>query len=202
MAAKVLLISPYGDELAHSFSEGDQIEWRGEPQLELNEDADAFDWIVSYGCREIIREPWLTIYKNRIINIHISYLPFNRGADPNFWSWFDNTPKGVSVHMIDAGMDTGPIIDQSEVRFQSPEKHTLATSYTQLRKAAPLFFEYVWGKISRNNFNLEPQKEIFASRTHRSKDKEQWMKMLPLKWDTPVLEVSRLGDMQKEDTLQ
>ena len=203
MAAKVLLISPYGEELAPHFADGDMVEWRDEPRLDLHsEDAHKFDWVVSYGCRQIIHEPWLTIYKNRIINIHISYLPFNRGADPNFWSWFDNTPKGVSIHLIDRGMDTGQLIDQTEVKFHSPEKHTLATSYAQLRKIAPIFFEYVWGNIGRNSYNVEPQKEIFASRTHKSADKKKWMQMLPLGWDTPVLEVSSLGDMQRKDTVQ
>ncbi len=204
MAAKVLLISPYGDEIASSFAAGDLVEWRLEPHLDLNEDADKFDWIVSYGCRQIIREPWLTIYRNRILNVHISYLPFNKGADPNFWSWFDNTPKGVTVHLIDAGLDTGPIIDQAEVRFNTPEKHTLATSYQVLRKAAPAVFECSWHNISKGTYKAQPQDLGIHGNTytHKAVDKEKWMKMLPLGWDTPVLEVSQLGSLQQQGTLQ
>ena len=38
--------------------------------------------------------------------MHISYLPFNRGAHPNYWSFKDNSPKGVTIHFIDNGIDT------------------------------------------------------------------------------------------------
>ena len=39
--------------------------------------------------------------KRPIVNLHISYLPFNRGSHPNYWSFVENTPKGVSIHEID-----------------------------------------------------------------------------------------------------
>ena len=52
-----------------------------------------------------------------IVNLHISYLPWNRGAHPNFWSFFDATPTGVSIHLIDKGIDTGPIIVQKKVKL-------------------------------------------------------------------------------------
>lgn len=202
MATKVLLISPYGEEIAGCFGEYDYVEWRTEPNLDLNDDTTKFDWIVSYGCRQIIREPWLTIYKNRILNVHISYLPFNKGADPNFWSWFNHTPKGVTVHLIDSGMDTGDIIEQAEVRFNSPEKHTLATSYQVLRKAAPAVFECAWHNIGKGNYKPEPQKGSPNYPTHKSADKKKWMDMLPLGWDTPVLDVERLGNLQRGVLIQ
>ena len=32
-----------------------------------------------------------------MINLHISYLPYNRGAHPNFWSWVKNAKN---IHFI------------------------------------------------------------------------------------------------------
>ena len=75
-----------------------------------------FDWVVSYF----------------IINLHISYLPFNKGADPNYWSWVENTPKGVTIHCIDEGIDTGDILVQKEIEFGREE--TLSSSYGKLKK--------------------------------------------------------------------
>ena len=42
------------------------------------------DLIVSFGFRKIIRESFIKKLNRPIFNIHMSYLPFNRGAHPNF----------------------------------------------------------------------------------------------------------------------
>ena len=47
----------------------------------------------------------------------MSYLPFNRGAHSNFWSFIENTPAGVSIHKIDKGIDTGNIIFRKKINF-------------------------------------------------------------------------------------
>ena len=73
-----------------------------------------FEWIISYGYRFIIPKDNIQNLKNPIINLHISYLPFNRGAHPNYWSFKENSPKGVTIHFIDSGVDTGPILVQKK----------------------------------------------------------------------------------------
>ena len=65
-----------------------------------------------------------------IINLHLSYLPFNRGAHPNFWSFYENTPSGVSIHLIDAGIDSGPILFQKEIKFKN--EITFIQTYNRL----------------------------------------------------------------------
>ena len=35
--------------------------------------------------------------KGKIINLHISFLPFNRGYYPNLWSHQEGTPSGVTI---------------------------------------------------------------------------------------------------------
>ena len=89
-----------------------------------------FEIIISYGYRYIIPKIIIDYFKNKIINLHISYLPFNRGAMPNIWSIIDNTKKGVSIHYIDEGVDTGEILYQQEVEIQDHE--TLQESYDKL----------------------------------------------------------------------
>ena len=90
-----------------------------------------FDWVVSYGYRHILKKDHILSSQNPIINLHISYLPWNRGADPNYWSWVENSPKGVTIHAIDEGIDTGDIFIQKEVNFS--ENETLSSSYHKLK---------------------------------------------------------------------
>lgn len=39
------------------------------------------------------------------------YLTFNKGVDPNMWSIFEGTSRGVTLHHMDAELDKGLIID-------------------------------------------------------------------------------------------
>ena len=45
-----------------------------------------YSFLISYGYRHILRNDILSLFPDKAINLHISYLPWNRGADPNFWS--------------------------------------------------------------------------------------------------------------------
>mgnify|MGYP003649817391 FL=1 len=85
------------------------------------EDIKNVDHIISFGYKHIIPENIIKFFNNKIINLHISYLPYNRGCHPNFFSFKDNTPKGVTIHYIDKGIDTGEILLQKEINFNKEE---------------------------------------------------------------------------------
>jgi phosphoribosylglycinamide formyltransferase 1 len=74
------------------------------------------EWIILAGYMRLIGETLLTAYKNRIINIHPSLLPSFPGKDA-IGQAIDHGVKvtGVTVHYVDAGMDTGKIIAQGAV---------------------------------------------------------------------------------------
>lgn len=95
------------------------------------ESTEGFDFVISYGYRHILKKSIIESSKAPIINLHISYLPWNRGAHPNFWSFFDCTPSGVSIHLVDEGVDTGPILYQRYVNFEKNQV-TFAQTYRQL----------------------------------------------------------------------
>ena len=77
-----------------------------------------FDFVVSYNYKHLVKQPIIDLFQpNRIINLHISYLPFNRGMHPNAWSWATGVPNGVTIHHLDVGLDTGNILVQKEVDF-------------------------------------------------------------------------------------
>lgn len=50
-----------------------------------------------------------------VINTHPSYLPYNRGKHPYYWSIVDGTPFGATIHRVDDGIDTGTILWRKEI---------------------------------------------------------------------------------------
>ena len=79
-------------------------------------DLENINQLISFGYKHIISEDIIKKNKN-MVNLHISYLPYNKGAHPNFWSFAENTPSGVTIHKIDKGLDTGKIIFQKLLDF-------------------------------------------------------------------------------------
>ena len=74
------------------------------------------DYIVLAGFMRILKPALLSEFPNRIINVHPALLP----AFPGIRSWeqalnYGAKITGCTVHFVDAGMDTGPIIAQVSV---------------------------------------------------------------------------------------
>jgi len=160
---KILLLG--SDKLKEFLeSNGDKVKVFNEPiSVRYTQN---YDYIISHGYRYIIDRYVVDEFRGKIINLHISYLPWNRGADPNYWSWKDKTPKGVTIHEIDYGVDTGRILYQTEVLMN--DDITLKTSYNILQEAMDALFRAKWYSI-RGTY-------------HKVGD----MPELSLGWDTPV----------------
>lgn len=74
--------------------------------------------IVLAGFMEILSEKFLNRFPGSIINIHPSYLPDYPGLRPIERALADGATRfGVTVHLVDAGVDTGPIILQKRRRI-------------------------------------------------------------------------------------
>ena len=117
-----------------------------------------FDLVVSYGLRKKIPASYIKSCGSKMINLHISYLPYNRGAHPNFWSWVKNTPKGVSIHFISEKIDAGDIIFQRKINFPN-DNITFRKSYNMLRAELDALFIRNFNKILSGNFIPKKQKK-------------------------------------------
>lgn len=144
--------------------------------------ADSREFIVSHGYRHILGADVLERFPGRAINLHISYLPWNRGAHPNVWSVVEGTPSGVTVHHMDPGVDTGDIIGQRLIDLAPDD--TLATSYDRLQSAVTELFGELWPAIKDGTAPREPQRE--GGSEHRVADFEMVEPLLDNGWDTPV----------------
>ncbi|MGE0444155.1 MAG: formyl transferase [Vicinamibacterales bacterium] len=60
----------------------------------------------------LLRQPLIDTFPGRILNIHLGLSPYYRGAGTNFWPLVNGEPEycGATIHYLDAGVDTGPII--------------------------------------------------------------------------------------------
>ena len=142
-----------------------------------------FSFLISFGYRYILTKDILDEFGDKAINLHISYLPWNKGADPNFWSFLHNTPKGVTIHHIDEGLDTGDIILQIKLFFENG--HTLASTYEMLMREVVYLFEKNWPFLKEGSC-LSRRKQAEPGSYHCSKDKEPFSELLKDGWDIPV----------------
>lgn len=71
--------------------------------------------LISKGFRHIVPDDVLAVPELGAVNLHNSYLPYNRGANANVWPIVDGTPAGVTLHYMTADVDAGPVIDRRQV---------------------------------------------------------------------------------------
>lgn len=112
------------------------------------------DLIVLSGYMRFIGHTLLSAYPNRIINLHPAYLPEFPGAHSIQDAYEAKVSQtGVTVHFVDEGVDTGPIIRQERVKIdpswdlETLESHVHAMEYN-------LF----WQVIEQVAKNIEEEK--------------------------------------------
>lgn len=155
------------------------------------------DFAVSFGYRHILSEEILALLPSNAVNLHISLLPWNRGQHPNFWSIFDGTPTGVSIHLLDKGVDTGDLLAQREISLNH-EKDTLSTSYWKLRAEVEALFKEIFKDLTEGKLSTSPQSG--QGTVHRAHELTPWFEKLRLGWDTPIAEVRALGRQFRAST--
>lgn len=91
------------------------------------------DLIISTYYRNILPREVLDIPRLGSVNVHPGRLPHYRGPIPTFWALVNGESScGVTLHFMDAGVDTGPIIAQDEVAITAGDTgFTLSTRVMQ-----------------------------------------------------------------------
>jgi methionyl-tRNA formyltransferase len=110
-----------------------------------------------FGYRKIIDKKILSKLNNPPINLHMSYLPYNKGSHPNFWSFYDNTPAGITIHEVSEKLDSGKIIYQKKIKFKLNNKSTFYSTYKILFNEIEKLFCRHYKKIINNNYKSMPQ---------------------------------------------
>lgn len=151
------------------------------------------DFLISNGYAPIIKEPTISEYKHKIINIHPTFLPYGRGIYPLLWSLLEETPIGVTLHFIDEGIDSGEIIVQKKVQFD--DNDTFEEAYNILLNEVEQLFLDNWNNIISQKYKLKYQNKL---ETYRSRDvSEKYIDVLSLMWNTKIKDIKKLSYFYK-----
>jgi phosphoribosylglycinamide formyltransferase 1 len=98
----------YGDRAARDEAMGGWIESR------------EADLVVLAGYMQLLSGPFVARFRNRVVNIHPALLPSFPGLDAIGQALEAGVATtGVTVHFVDEGVDTGPVIAQREVAVRA-----------------------------------------------------------------------------------
>lgn len=140
-------------------------------------------FIVSFNYRYLIPKEVLDLMPDRVINLHTSYLPYNRGSSPNFFSFMDDTPKGVTIHRMAEGLDTGDILCRKELFFDE-DKETFASTYEKLLAAMKELFYQNWDAIKAGK--ITAQKQEGCGTYHTMRELAEIREKHPFTWDCNI----------------
>ncbi len=145
-------------------------------------------FLVSYNYKHIIPGDVLDYMNGKAVNLHVSFLPYNRGSSPNFFSFLDDTPKGVTIHEMTAQLDKGRILCQKELTFDE-EQETFASSYQALQEAICELFKANWEQIKQGKIQgFLPSEE---GTYHTMKELNTFMEKHPFNWQDCIAEKKR-----------
>jgi methionyl-tRNA formyltransferase len=138
-----------------------------------------FEIVVSFGYRHKIPDSMIQRYRSKLVNLHISLLPWNKGAHPNFWSFYESTPSGVTIHEVTSELDSGPILLSKEFVFDT-KAMTFSDTYWQLRQGVEELFLANAIELSKSAIPSAKQAELGSY--HSSKELPRGFRG----WDTLI----------------
>jgi methionyl-tRNA formyltransferase len=117
------------------------------------------DIIIVNGTR-IIKEDILLSTNAIFLNTHLGITPKYRGVHGGYWALVENDYKncGVTVHLVDKGIDTGGILYQDTIEINNNDNFN-TYPYHQISKAIPLMKKAILDCAS-NNIKLKERKDL------------------------------------------
>lgn len=83
--------------------------------------------IAVYGSN-LVKDPLLSHFGQRMLNLHLGLSPYYRGTATNFYPLLNEEPEyiGATIHLIDAGIDSGPIVRHARPEIEPEDgPHTI-----------------------------------------------------------------------------
>ena len=127
--------------------------------LALAEAAAAYapDLIVSAGFMKIVGKEFLARFGGRFLNTHPALLPSFPGAHGVRDALaYGAKVTGCTVHFVDDGVDTGPVIDQAAVEVRPDD--TEDALHERIKEVERRLLVDVVGRLSRDGYRIEGRK--------------------------------------------
>jgi methionyl-tRNA formyltransferase len=115
----------------------------------------------------IIRKSLLEISKFGVINCHMGILPYYRGMDSTNWAFLHNDSKnvGCTTHIMDNGIDTGPILAKYFVEFPTnklPDEIDSSIEYIMANSIVDSIIGLLDGKIEPKPQESSDGRQFFS----------------------------------------
>lgn len=118
------------------------------------------DLIALAGFMRILSASFIKEYRNKIINIHPSLLPAFKGLNAQLQALESGVKySGCTVHFVDEGVDSGPIIEQAVVRVK--DNDTVADLSQRILKEEHKTFPEVIKNIVEGKVIIRGRKVIW-----------------------------------------
>jgi methionyl-tRNA formyltransferase len=143
------------------------------------------DVIVVCAFGAMLRQPVLDIPAKGVLNIHPSLLPRHRGASPMAAAILAGDEQtGVTIMLMDPGMDTGPILSQRAIPI-SPWDTGGSLGERLAEVGAELLLE-VLPRWLADELEPQPQDDSLASETHLLRKEDG-----AIDWNRPAIDIWR-----------
>ncbi|MFA7766878.1 phosphoribosylglycinamide formyltransferase [Streptomyces sp. NPDC048723] len=134
---------------------GSREEW----DVALTEATDAYapDLVVSAGFMKIVGKVFIDRFGGRFINTHPALLPAFPGAHGVRDALaYGAKVTGCTVHFVDSGVDTGPIIAQGVVEVRDEDDE--AALHERIKEVERQLLVDVVGRLARHGYRIEGRK--------------------------------------------
>ncbi len=119
------------------------------------------EWICLAGYMRLLSADFVAAFPNRILNIHPSLLPSFPGLDVQ-QAALDHGVRisGCTVHLVDAGLDSGPIVGQRAVEVRSGDD-AASLGRRILRQEHELYADAL-GRLLTEAWRIEGRRVLFG----------------------------------------
>lgn len=113
--------------------------------------------VVLAGFMRVLSPRFVRRFPNRILNIHPALLPSFPGTHAIEQAWnYGAKVTGVTVHLVDEGMDTGPIVLQQAIEISS--KETLETLEKKVHSVEHVLYPEAVRLFAEGRLSVEGRK--------------------------------------------
>ncbi|MEV5952878.1 phosphoribosylglycinamide formyltransferase [Streptomyces sp. NPDC051987] len=117
------------------------------------------DLVVSAGFMKIVGKEFLARFGGRTVNTHPALLPSFPGAHGVRDALaYGARVTGCTVHFVDDGVDTGPIIAQGVVEIRDEDDESAL--HERIKEVERRLLVEVVGRIARNGYRIEGRKVV------------------------------------------
>lgn len=144
------------------------------------------DMAICYSYDRIFDEPFLSIFKGEVYNLHGALLPKYRGQNVLNWVLVNGeTSTGMTLHKMDSGIDSGPIVYQKEIKIDFED--TAVTLKEKMDRSVSEILDIFLPDIVNGSIRTKVQDDSLATYFHRRHPEDG-----EIDWDRSPIEIYNL----------